>query len=177
VVVVTALPLDRSFLVSAHARERYAEFYPTADLAEILREVNAGTVLELPAALALMQGGGAGWESSTSAYVLHRERSGIFVISEAGTVVTFLRFYARWQHTAAVRDYPGGGPPTCDTAWAREIQRAEEERATREQRNRERAAEHRRLRRLERQERGLKQAAALLRRHRWICIPPEGEEP
>ena len=158
--------------VSRHAVERYAEFYPAAEIEDIEAEVADALPIERAAATALAQGAGMRRARNDHAtYLLHRERTGVFVVSALGVVVTFLRFYGLQQHEAATKLWPGGPPPTCDTPWARHLEREREKRAARVEVSAARKAEKKR----ERQQRGLEQAAALLRRNGWTCVPPGGE--
>lgn len=157
--------------VSRHALERYAEFYPAAEIGDIEAEVTAALPIERAAATALAQGAGVRHARHDHAtYLLHRERTGVFVVSAHGVVVTFLRFYGLAQHERAVELWPGGDPPTCEALWCRQLRRAADKRAA----SIEAATARKLAKQRARQQRGLEQAAALLRRNGWTCTPPEG---
>lgn len=102
---------------SQHAVEALALFYPSADGRSVIDEVGRGVEVEPATAVAMV---GRSRHRPGSTYVLHRERTGLFVIAVDRTVVTFLRFYALEQHQLAARLWPGGDPPTTvEPTWAR----------------------------------------------------------
>lgn len=101
---------------TGHAIEALGLFYPGADGRDVIREVEAGIEIETGTAVALV---GRSRCRAGNRYVLHRERTGLFVVAEGGAVVTFLRFYAREQYALACRLWPGGDPPTTvEPPWA-----------------------------------------------------------
>lgn len=116
--------------VSHHAVESYRIFYPTADVDVVKGAVAAGLVISNPIALKMV-GRRSPHKDMRGSYVLHVERTGIFVLSDVEqpqdaplidlvTVITFLRFYAYNQYTLAKRLYPqGAAPPTADATWVR----------------------------------------------------------
>lgn len=105
------------FRLSSHVFDSYREFYPAAQRHEIEAEVRAG--LEIDGAIAARLVGRKG-QSEDDRYILHRERTGLFVWAinktDEWTVVTFLRFKARNQYDLATSLYPGGDAPTCSIA-------------------------------------------------------------
>lgn len=98
---------------SDHAIESLSLFYPRADGPMVLGEVARGVEVEAGVAARLV---GRHHLVPGSAYVLHRERTGLFVLA-GDTVVTFLRFYSLHQHELAVLLWPGGDAPTCAARW------------------------------------------------------------
>lgn len=101
---------------SHHAAERLALFYPDADGITVLREVALGVPIEPHTANWLASGHPA---PADHRYVLHRERTGVFVIAADNVVTTFLRFNGKQQHELACKLWPGGDPPTCVARWNR----------------------------------------------------------
>lgn len=105
--------------VTRHATESYAIFYPQRGVADILREVELAVPIPADVAPGLLGRRGLRADMVPSRYLLHRERTGLFVIApEADVVITFLRFYGREQHDTAARLWPGGDPVTCVATWA-----------------------------------------------------------
>lgn len=99
-----------------HAVEALARFYPRADGRQVMDEVERGVPVEPGTAVALVGRARFRFDSS---YVLHRERTGMFVLV-GQRVVTFLRFYARKQHDLAVQLWPGGDAvSTTEPLWTR----------------------------------------------------------
>jgi hypothetical protein len=109
--------------VSRHALEVYQLFYPDADEEVLLGALSVG--LSIPNAIALkMVGRRSPHRMQQGSYVLHVERTGIFVLSDPRDgrmdVITFLRFYSIMQHRLAVRLFPqAAAPPTANAAWVR----------------------------------------------------------
>ena len=114
-----------------HAIESYTVFYPRTLASAIPDEVRRG----IPIPSGEVQGlcGRRSGDGSGSGYVLHRERTGIFVVAGAVAtltadpvvldvplvVVTFLRFYSLDQRRTAVAMYGAGDPvsSTCAARW------------------------------------------------------------
>lgn len=153
---------------SHHAVEALALFYPRVTEAELLLEVTRGVRVEAGAAVKLV---GRDHARKGSDYVLHRERTGLFVLS-GRTVVTFLRFYALAQHEIAVRLWGKGCEPTCTALWNKPV-----EPVTREAHAQVVRAAIREKKAAGRKARGERQAAEFLRKRGWTCTPPNGEEP
>ncbi len=162
---------------SHHAIESLCLFYPRADEATVEAEVSRGVFVEPAIAVRIV---GRQNARRGSAYVLHRERTGLFVVAPDGTVITFLRFYALAQHELARTLYGDGEAPTCIARWnvakktLAELQVAEA--AAREARKAQERAEAKAKKQAERQAQGVAQAANYLRKRGWTCIPPEGGE-
>lgn len=105
-------------IVTSHAVDALALFYPrTADEESVRDEVSRGVAVEGGTAIRLV---GRQNLRPGSNYILHRERTGLFVLA-GQTVVTFLRFYALSQHELACTLWPGGDPPTCEARWLRAV--------------------------------------------------------
>lgn len=106
--------------VTHHATESYAIFYPQQrGVYDILREVELAVPIPAEAAPGLLGRRGLRADVAPSRYLLHRERTGLFVIAaESDVVITFLRFYSRAQHDQARALWPGGDPVTCRATWA-----------------------------------------------------------
>lgn len=99
-----------------HAVDRLGLFYPGADGKTVIDEVGRGVLLEPETAAALV---GARARPGYR-YVLHRERTGVFVLTADRIVVTFLRFSTFQQHELARRLWPGGDPVSTDLPlWTR----------------------------------------------------------
>jgi hypothetical protein len=119
-------PLDRRRLsVSEHSVDRYRLFYPSADGRSILDAIETGTEVDWQAIWAFL--GRRGEPPSTARYILHPERTGVFVVicepdRRWDRIVTFLRFYGLAQHTQACRLWPGGSPVTARTNWLSALQ-------------------------------------------------------
>jgi hypothetical protein len=110
-------------MATEHAADRLAEFYHGAGLMEVVAEVARGVEVD-PVTAAAMVGRRAA--RTASRYVLHRERTGLFALTQYGTVRTFMRFYALEQHQMACLLYPDGDPVTTTRpSWARATARIE----------------------------------------------------
>lgn len=103
--------------LTRHAVEAYHIFYPGASEDQVSAELSQA--LSVPSAIALKMVGRRGpHPRSEGSYRLHRERTGIFVLSKDEVVITFLRFYSWRQYQLACRLYPGDIPePTCSSRW------------------------------------------------------------
>lgn len=122
----SAVPDVLALHVSKHAMDAYELFYPLRHLADnperagrVLDAIATGVPLPLGEALRLVGRSVDRPDAEQSAYVLHQERTGIFVIARnrnRGTgepvVVTFLRFVSYLQHTMACDMYGRGTEPT-----------------------------------------------------------------
>lgn len=101
--------------LTAHVLDSYREFYPTAEEADLLTALQKGVSVAVPIALKMV--GRTGLRSDhRGAYILHEERTGIFVLDDE-ELVTFLRFYSLQQYRLACRLYPGGTTPTAQARW------------------------------------------------------------
>jgi hypothetical protein len=97
-----------------NAIESLCLFYPRADEEAVLEEVAQGLPIDGEIAVRLV---GRQRLVEGSRYVLHRERTGLFVLRDPDVVITFLRFYAHSQHVLACTLWPGGDAPTCKARW------------------------------------------------------------
>jgi hypothetical protein len=158
-----------------HAVDALCLFYPRADEATVLAEVSRGLRIDPSIAVRLV-GRQHGRPGAT--YVLHRERTGLFVVSGDGAVITFLRFYALTQHELACTLYGPGDPPTCTARWHLErLSRAEREAAEDAERHARLAAERAQAkaeRQAQRMAEAEKGAAKFLRKRGWTVTPPQG---
>lgn len=185
--------LDRQIGISEHGMNAYAIFYPMADGKDLIRELDAGEAIERATGMALV-GRTERDQNGDTRFLLHRERTGLFVISN-GVLVTFLRFYSVEQYRTALRLWPTADPPTCAASWNRQdpdvMARSAEAEALNAARAKERRAKKKakraqdpayvamreahalaKAKAAERRERGIQQAAALLRRNGWTCVEP-----
>lgn len=105
------------FEMTDHALERYEEVYPTSTYHRVVSEVERGDLMRRSVAERL-RGMNKTRDKDAGTYLLHRERTGCFVVvgRDVGRqrVVTFLR-YGKAQQELAVklfgkRDWPGWGP-------------------------------------------------------------------
>lgn len=104
--------------ISQHAIQAYEIFYPLESRLsddEIERRVrdavSVGSEIEPQLAMSMLGRRASRPETQPSRYVLHAERTGIFVIVKH-TVVTFLRFVSLAQHNIAVSACGAGAPIT-----------------------------------------------------------------
>lgn len=106
--------------VSRTALEAYQEFYPEAGDADVLEALKKGVVAQHGVALRLV-GRRSPHQRHRGSYVMHAERTGIFVLSDVQNemivVITFLRFLSYRQYLMACRLYPGGAGPTAAAPW------------------------------------------------------------
>lgn len=110
----TVVEVQQEIRVTNHAADNYCIFYPLrvrVESPEDLRErvrvaVRAGEEINPDVAQRLC---GRMGDSRNSRYVLHAERTGLFVLVD-NVVVTFLRFYSTRQHRLAVSLYGPGAP-------------------------------------------------------------------
>lgn len=161
---------------SHHAIDALALFYPKASRELVLAEVSRGLPTEASVAVRLV---GRQHARPGCCYILHRERTGLFVVAAGGCVVTFLRFYALSQHELARTLYGDGEAPTCTARWnlAKQTQaeRRVIEQAQREARKAAERAEAKAKKQAERLALAEQGAAKFLRKRGWTCTPPSGE--
>lgn len=108
---------DRTPIVTTHVVEAFELFYPPEDFTppgqRVLQTLAEGVPVEPSIALRLVGRDHDPRDGTTSSYVVHAERTGMFVVVERPprdpAIVTFLRFYSVRQHELAVR-LPGPGP-------------------------------------------------------------------
>jgi hypothetical protein len=103
-----------------HATKAYAIFYPDATHKELMGALHRAFVVSMEVAITATRRKSPR-NSSNSTYLMHEERSGIFVLepdTNGLVLVTFLRFYGYDQHQYAVDLF--GPPPTftADTRYA-----------------------------------------------------------
>lgn len=118
-----------SFVISAHAQERYRIFYPQATISEI-RKALTRSIKVKGQDVNLLLGRRSSHLTEDSIYYMHAERTGIFVAMADKTpygkyvITTFLRLYSYQQYCSARKLWPGAVPPT--TEWFLEAVRPEE---------------------------------------------------
>jgi len=114
--------------ITRSTMDAYAIFYPTADENDVRLVVEQGLVIENAIALKLVGRRSPHHRMSQGSYVLHPERTGLFVLSDLPdqAVVTFLLFYSWLQFRLACRLYSEniamltGSVPWVDQYWRRE---------------------------------------------------------
>lgn len=112
---------------NGHALLRLREFYPNATAHDMRSAVKASELIA-PEVGATLRGMGKVRDTDRGDYLLHPERTGMFIRVWDGTtatVITFLRFYSLQQHRLAVELYGPGEPVSdaCTARWA-QVQRA-----------------------------------------------------
>lgn len=97
-----------------HALAAYRIFYPSASERDVWEAMLAS--VDVPFSVGhRLRGKGYRRDNDSGSYLLHPERSGLFII-EGTAIVTFLRFYSATQRDLAEQLYPGGKTPTCEGA-------------------------------------------------------------
>lgn len=140
---------SRDLWIVPHALVSYRRYYPRAYLRHLLAAVDDAVEIPIDAVVAMFGRDGRR-PTAADRYLLHPERSGVFVLEPNQregyhgqlALVTFLRFYQLHQHVTAARLWPGGVAPTCDASWVSEaadaLAAAEEEAAAAQARAEER---------------------------------------
>jgi hypothetical protein len=99
--------------LSKHVHDSYRRFYPLAEHDDLVKAIESSEPIDTNIAARLV---GRRYARSDSAYLLHKERTGLFAIAN-GVVITFLRFYSYSQHQLAVTLFGAGTEPTADAGW------------------------------------------------------------
>lgn len=99
--------------LSNNVHEQYQRFYPMAAHNELVAAIEAAEPIDRNIAARLV---GRNWAREGSDYLLHRERTGMFVVT-CSVVVTFLRFYGFSQYELAVKLFGDGDYPTAEVGW------------------------------------------------------------
>ena len=102
-----------TFHLTTHVQDSYRIFYMDAEDEDIIQAVEDAEEIEPTIALRMVGRRNSHAEQSGK-YRLHRQRTGIFVVAEDCTVITFLRFYSRIQYDLAIRLYGEGDPLTLE---------------------------------------------------------------
>lgn len=92
--------------LTAHVRDRYNEAYPGSDEQAVWLAIEASDEVD-PHVASRMAGRGRLHDSNTARFLLHPERSGLFVAKD-DVIVTFLRFASTLQRELAIRLYGQG---------------------------------------------------------------------